>query len=370
MKTFFTAFEATFLTLVLLGLSLGPQTASAAGPVRICATVPELGSLARAVGGDQVTVTVFAKGKEDPHFVDAKPSFVRALSEADLFIQLGLDMELGWAPVLVQNARNPRILPGAPGFVDASSVITPLQIPTGAVDRGAGDVSPLGNPHYLLDPLNGLKVAALMRDKFIALRPDQRSHFETRYAAFTNALARALVGDELAKRYGIEDVQKLALLFENGKLLDFLDQQKQRDLLGGWLGQMAPYYGLTVVDDHNIWPYFARRFGLKILGHMEPIPGIAPTTKHLQSLVNKMEGAHVTTIVSAPYYDRRHAEFLAHQTSAAIVDLAHQAGSRPGTDDYIAFVDYNVRQIAGAAAHGHGKKRDGEKERERDGEHE
>lgn len=358
------------LTLALLGLSLGPQVTSAAEPVRICATVPELGSLARAVGGDQVTVTVFAKGKEDPHFVEAKPSFVRALSEADLFIELGLDMELGWAPVLVQNARNPRILPGAPGFVNASSVITPLQVPTGGTDRSAGDVGPLGNPHYLLDPLNGLKVAGLIRDKLIAQRPDQRSYFETRYTAFANALARALVGDELAKRYGIADVQKLALLFENGKLPDFLAQQGQRGLLGGWLGAMAPYYGLTVVDDHNMYPYFARRFGLKVFDHMEPTPGIAPTTKHLMELVHEMEAKHISVILSAPYYDPRHAKFLAQQTGATIIPFAHQAGSRPGTDEYLAFVDYNVRQLVSAAAHGHEEERGGEKERERGGGHE
>lgn len=326
--------------------------AHAAEPIRICATVPELGSLARSVGGDQVSVTVFAKGREDPHFVDPKPSFIRALNQADLYLQLGMTMEQGWAPVLLQNARNSRILPGAPGFVDASTVISPLEVPTGAVDRAMGDVNPEGNPHYLLDPLNGLRVAALIRDRLIERRPEQKNYFETHYASFADQLAVALVGQELARRYSMDDVQKLALLQEHGKLLDFLNTQGQQDLLGGWLGLMAPYYGFTVVDDHNIWPYFARRFGIRVLGHMEPIPGITPTTKHLKKLMKKMNDEDVKTVVSAPYYDPRHAQFLAHETGAELIGLAHQAGSQEGAHDYLAMIDYNVRRLAARASHG------------------
>jgi ABC-type Zn uptake system ZnuABC Zn-binding protein ZnuA len=330
---------------------MGGHDAQAAGSVRVCATVPELGSLARTVGGEQVSVTVFAKGKEDPHFVDPKPSFIRALNQADLYIQLGMTMELGWAPVLLRNARNSRILPGAPGFVDASTVIEPLEVPTGPVDRAMGDVNPEGNPHYLLDPLNGLKVAGLIRDRLAALRPAQKAYFDTRYDNFASELAAALVGEELAKRYSIDDVQKLALLYEHGKLLEFLKSQGQEELLGGWLGLMAPYQGFTVVDDHNIWPYFARRFGIRVLGHMEPIPGITPTTRHLKKLMKQMSVQDIKTVVSAPYYDPRHAHFVAHETGATVVGLAHQAGSRKGTDDYLAMIDYNVRQLAARASH-------------------
>jgi ABC-type Zn uptake system ZnuABC Zn-binding protein ZnuA len=118
-------------------------------------------SLVREVGGDRVSVTYFAKGTEDPHFVEAKPSFIKALSQCDLYVQTGMDLEIGWAPVLLQNARNGAVLPGAPGYLDASKVISPLEIPTGPTDRSMGDVHPLGNPHYLLDPLNGPKVARL-----------------------------------------------------------------------------------------------------------------------------------------------------------------------------------------------------------------
>ena len=163
------------LLMAPLGLIGGDALAQGdARPLQVAVTIPDLGSLVREIGGDQVAVTVFAKGTEDAHFVEAKPSFIKTLSEADLFIQMGLEMEMGWAPVLQQNARNAKVLPGARGFLDASTVITPLDVPTGPVDRSLGDVHEAGNPHYLLDPINGLRVARLIRDKLIELRPERQ----------------------------------------------------------------------------------------------------------------------------------------------------------------------------------------------------
>src|SRR5918994_716402 len=189
------------LFLAALGLMGGDVLAQGdARPLQVAATVPELGSLVRAIGGDQVTVTVFAKGTEDSHFVEAKPSFIKTLSQVDLFIQIGMENEAGWAPVLLQNARNSRVLPGARGFVDASAAIVPLDVPTGQVDRSLGDVHPAGNPHYLLDPVNGLKVARLIRDKLIELRPERRPSFAQRYAAFRQRLGVSLVGGGVAQK--------------------------------------------------------------------------------------------------------------------------------------------------------------------------
>jgi ABC-type Zn uptake system ZnuABC Zn-binding protein ZnuA len=319
--------------------------ASGAAPLRVAATVPELGSLVHYVGGDQVEVTVFAKGTEDPHFVEPKPSFIRALNQADLFIQVGMDLELGWAPVLLRNAANPRVLPGTRGYVDASTTIAPLDVPTGPVDRSRGDVHPAGNPHYLTDPLNGLKVAALIRDKLSELRPEQRRRFEQRHEAFRRQLGVAMVGETLATKY---DFEKLALLYEHGKLGEFLQQQGDDGRLGGWLGMLLPYYGAKVVADHNAWPYFARRFGIAIVGFLEPKPGIPPTTKHLGELVNVMRAERVGTVLAVPYYDPRHAQFIAQHTGARVVHMAHQVGARAGTEDYLAMIDYNVRQLVAA----------------------
>jgi len=314
-------------------------------PLQVCATVPDLGNLAQEIGGDQVKITVFAKSQEDPHFIEAKPSFIKALSQADLFLQIGMELEIGYAPVLMQNARNSRVLIGAPGFVDCSKVITPLEVPTGIVDRSMGDVHPLGNPHYLLDPLNGLLVARLIRDRLIELRPEKKPFFEERYAMLYRKIGDALVGEKLARKYEFE---KLASLYEEGKIESFFKEQKEEGLVEGWLGMMLSYRGSKVVADHNLWPYFARRFGISLVGFLEPKPGISPTTKHLQDLVEQMKADKVKVILSSPYFVIRYAQFVSKNTGAKIVLLAHQVGSRPGTDSYIRMIDYNVRELAKA----------------------
>jgi ABC-type Zn uptake system ZnuABC Zn-binding protein ZnuA len=328
----------------------GPAVHSAyaqeqAEPLKVVATLPDLGNLAREIGGDQVSVTVMAKGQEDAHFVEAKPSFIKQLSVADLYVQNGLDLEAGYAPLLLQNARNAAVLPGNKGYVDASRAITPLEVPGAPVDRSMGDVHPYGNPHHLLDPLNGLKVAALIRDTLAELRPAKRAYFDDRYAAFKHTLDADLVGETLAKKY---DALKLALLFEHGTLGAFLQEQGDVAQLGGWLGLLSPLHGAKVADDHNMWPYFAHRFGIDVVGHLEPKPGIPPTTSHLGQLIEQMRAARVRAILAAPYYDPRHARFVAEATGATIVYLSHMVGGREGADDYLKMIDYNVRTLAAA----------------------
>jgi ABC-type Zn uptake system ZnuABC Zn-binding protein ZnuA len=328
-------------------LSFVPRLLSAqsAAPLRVVATIPDLGSLVRTIGGDQVDVFVLAKGQQDAHFVEAKPSFIKQLSQADIYVQNGLDLEAGYAPLLLQNARNANVLPGGRGYVDAARAITPLDVPAAPVDRSMGDVHPLGNPHYLLDPLNGLKVAALLRDVFSDLRPDHKTGFDRRYADFKQHLDAALVGEVLTQKY---DAAKLALLYQHGKLVDFLVAQGDAAQLGGWLAMLAPYRGAKAVDDHNMWPYFAQRFGLDIAGHLEPKPGVPPTTGHLQDLIARMRAEHIRLILAAPFYDPRHARFVAGATGAAVVSLSHLVGGRASADDYRAMIDYNVRAVAAA----------------------
>jgi ABC-type Zn uptake system ZnuABC Zn-binding protein ZnuA len=328
---------------------LSSVAVAVAAPLRVVATVPDVAALVRAVGGGEVTVTVLAKPTEDPHFVEARPSFVKALSEADLVALLGMDLERGYLPLLLQSARNRRILAGAPGYVDCSTAVTILETPSGPVDRSMGDVHPFGNPHYLPDPINGLRVARLVRDRLAAARPEARDGFERRTAEFARRLGERLVGEALAAKY---DVEKLATLDERGGLDDFLAAQGDAKALGGWLGRVRPLRGAKVVDDHNIWAYFARRFGLDIVGHMEPKPGIPPTTHHLELLVGLMKAQQIRVILASSFYDPRHAAFLAEHTGARVVPMANQAGSRPGTDDYLDWVDYNVRQVVEALGKG------------------
>lgn len=345
----------SMLRVLSLWLALAPAVIAASAqaepsrvPLRTCATVPELGSLAQTVGGEKVSVTVFAKPTEDPHFVEAKPSFIKAMNQCDLYIQVGLDLEVGWAPLLLENSRNARIQPGAAGYIDASVVIDPLQIPTTPVSRLLGDVHAAGNPHYLTDPISGLRVANLLRQRMSELQPASATYFQQRYEQFAHRLAQKLVGSRLAEQYGASGTEKLATLYQRGKLEAFLESQGQRTQLSGWLGQMLPHRGAKVVDDHDLWPYFAARFGLDVMGHMEPKPGIPPTTKHLRELVERMHAANVSVIITSAYYDPRHAQFLASQTDAEVVPLANQIGAQAGTDDYLSMVDYNVRRLASA----------------------
>lgn len=317
----------------------------AAEPLRVCATVPELGSLAEEIGGTEVSITVFTKGTEDAHFTVPKPSFIKALNACNAYVQMGLELEIGWAPALLQNARNAAVLPGGPGFIDASEAITPRSVPSGPIDRSMGDVHPAGNPHYMVDPINGLRVAALLRDRFSALRPGAENVFAERYADFHQRFGAKLVGEKLSRKY---DVEKLALLAEHGRLVEFLDGQGDAALLGGWLAALHPYAGTKVVSEHDGWSYFLDRFRLEVTTFLEPIPGVPPTTSHLGAVIERMRAEGINVVLTTAYYDPRYTRFVSEKTGAVVVPVAHQVGARPGTADYLSMTDYNVRQLAAA----------------------
>jgi ABC-type Zn uptake system ZnuABC Zn-binding protein ZnuA len=314
----------------------------AAEPLRVVATIPDLGSLAEAIGGEDAAVTTLVKGPQDPHFLEPRPSFIRSLHEADVFVLVGMELEVGWVPPLLKSARNPKILAGAAGYLDASAAIVPLDVPQGAVDRSMGDVHPYGNPHYLTDPVNGLRVAALLRDRFAEQRPDRAEAFRERYGRFGAELASRLAGAEALRGHDPEEVVRAA---EEGRLDALLGGPP-----GGWLGSVSAASGRSAVEDHRLWEYFARRFGLRPVATLEPLPGIAPTTRHLAAVVETMKQDRVGLILSSVYFDPRHASWVAERTGAQVVPLAHQVGAREGTADYLATVDYNVRALEAALA--------------------
>ena len=336
-------FLISVITLVSLVTGLWLTPFAQAQPLKVCATVPELGSLVQEIGGEQTTLTVFAKGPENAHFVVPKPSFIKALSTCDVYVQIGLDLEIGWAPPLLQNARNGAILPGGQGYIDASTAITPLEVSSAPVDRSMGDVHPFGNPHYLLDPVNGLRVARLLRDRLSALRPTNAPYFAERYADFRRRLGVALVGEALADAY---DFEKLAVLARHGRLETFLKSQGQEALLGGWIGSLRPHAGNKLVGDHNAWVYFAELFGFDMVAYLEPLPGIPPTTKHLNTVIELMKANGVRAVLAVAYYDPRYAQFISENSGAAVVPMAVQANSRPGTAHYLDMLDYNVKQLS------------------------
>lgn len=310
----------------------------------VCATTPDLGALARTIGGDGLTIITLVPGPTDPHFVDPRPGMLAALRDAAALIDVGRDLEVGWLPVLVDNARNAAILPGQSGRITVEAAVRRLGVPPPGTDRSQGDVHAEGNPHFLTDPVCGLQVADYLRRRFAALWPGRAPSFDANFARLRSAMATAMVGAPLAQRYD-HDAERLGLLFGAGKLETLLREQGDLEELGGWFARMGPRRNTPVVVDHDQWIYFAERFGLRVVSPLEPRPGLPPTVKHLAAVVATMRKEGVRIVCTAPYFPPQHARKVASTTGAVVVPLAHQAGARPGTEDYLAFVDHNVRQI-------------------------
>lgn len=300
--------------IVLLGLLygmaaglLGPVPARAQEKIRVVATLPVLAELVEAVGGDRVEVTAIATPLQDPHFVDAKPSYILAAGRAQMFVTAGMDLEVGWEPLVREGSRNANIQIGAPGYVDASAHVRKLGVPSGRVDRSRGDVHPYGNPHYWLDPLNAVPLTADI------------------------ALALTRIDPANAGLY-------------NDRRRDFLAALERR--MATWRSRMAPLEGRAVASYHESWEYFARRFGLEIVGTLEPKPGIPPSPSHLAQLMDRMQARDVTLILKEPYYEDANPELVARETGARVVELPNQPQSG---QDYLAFVDALVDRVVTAA---------------------
>jgi zinc/manganese transport system substrate-binding protein len=283
--------------------------AFAQSKLNVIATTEDLAAIAREVGGDRISIEALARGYQDPHFVEAKPSFILKLQKADVLIAVGRELEIGWLPPLVQQSRNSKIQPGADGYLDASLTAQILEIPTGQITRAMGDVHPLGNPHYWLDPENGKLVAKAIADKFSQLRPNDRAIFQQRLADFTTRL------DAAEKR---------------------------------WVGEMAPYKGTKVVTYHRSFPNFAERFGLAIIGYVEPRPGIPPTPQHTLDLINEMKRQNVKLVLVEPYFDLKTPNAIGRETGAEVLVLPPSVGGVKDTTDYFKLFDYDIKLVVDA----------------------
>jgi ABC-type Zn uptake system ZnuABC Zn-binding protein ZnuA len=337
---------ATSLRLALALLASTCAGAAGAAPLRVVATLPDLGALAAEVGGSEVSVATLGQGPQDPHFIEPRPSFVRVLHDAELFVQNGLELESAWAQVLLAGARNPDILPGGARHVDASVAIRPLEVPTGPLDRSQGDVHPFGNPHYLSDPLNALRVAQLLAERLAALRPEAGAGFTERRDAFAQRVMEGFLGPALAARHRPAE---LAEWTESGRLDAELADRGEGDLVSGWLGLARAHAGTRAVEDHRIWSYFARRFGIEVVATLEPKPGLAPTQRHLSEVVGLAQSRDVRLVLQTAYFDPSHARWVAERTGARVVTLAHQTGALPEAKDYVSTLDLNVRRVFGGS---------------------
>jgi len=293
----------------LLALVLLPAAAPAAAQLKVVTTTTDLYAIARAVGGDLIRAVHISEGFQDPHFVEAKPSFILQLRDADVLAFVGLELEAGWLPVLLQGARNRRLQPGQPGYLDVSRAVRVLDAARDPVDRSQGDVHPAGNPHYWLHPDNARRIARRFATTFATL--DARN--AAAYTAGADRFERELAEQERA-----------------------------------WAPLLAAIRGKPVIAWHTSWRYLADYAGLDIVGFMEPKPGVPPSPTHLAGLVATAKRTGARAIIMEPFYDRKLADFLAARSGARVLVLPPSVGGVKAAADYLQLLRYNLDQLAAA----------------------
>jgi zinc/manganese transport system substrate-binding protein len=278
---------------------------SEAGTIKVVTTTTDMKSITELIGGDKVSVSSIATGYQNPHFVDPKPSFIIGLSKADMFVTVGLDLEVSWSLSLLTNSRNTKIQKGEPGYVDASIGVTLMQVPTSA-NRGEGDIHIFGNPHYWLDPLNGKIIAGNICNGLIRIDPANKSLYEANLKTFNDRI--------------------------DAKLKE-------------WQAKMAPFRGAKIIAYHNEWCYFENRFGLQIVDFMEPKPGIPPSPSQLVKVINEVKSNHIKVIISSPYFTTSSSDLVTKQTGAKALTLATSVGAFDKINNYFDLFDYDINQL-------------------------
>jgi len=284
-------------------------TWAVAKKLNVITATTDLAALAQEVGGDKINVESIARGYQDPHFVEAKPSFLLKLRQADLLVVVGLQLEIGWLPPLITQSGNSRIQVGANGYLDASQFAEILEIPQGSITRAMGDVHPLGNPHYWLDPDNGRRVAKGIAGKLAEMDADDAAYFQQRDQDFERRLAEA-------------------------------DKK--------WLADMKPFRGRKVITYHNSAPNFAKHFGLDVVGFVEPRPGIPPTPSHTLDVINMMKRDHVKVIMVEPYFDRKTPDSIARETGGTVLEYLPSVGGVKEVTTYFQLFDYDIALLTKA----------------------
>ena len=297
------------MTRLFFALAMLFATHPAAAAVKVVTTTQDLAAIVQAVGGSDVSVSSIARGDLDPHFVDAKPSFMVKLASADLVVCIGLELEIGWLPSLLTGSRNPKVQPGAAGYLDASAAISPIEKPTGAIDRSRGDIHPLGNPHYWLDPENGRKVARLVAQKLSALDAAHTADYSANLATFEATLT-----------------------------------QKE----AAWSAKLAPLKGANVVGYHSTFDYLCAAYGMNVVGFVEPKPGIPPTPAHTLEISQKAKDAGAKLVLVEPYHNPSGAQPIADSSGAKVVVVPTSVGSATGIDTYFDLFDHIVSTVTGA----------------------
>lgn len=339
------------ILLILAGLSGGATALPVArppAPVKVVTSLTTYAAIAREIVGDRGQVNSIAKGDENPHYVQPKPSFVPLLAGADVFVTTGLDLEL-WVPALLDKAGNTRVTEGAPGYVAAYTGIPLLDIPA-SYSRSQGDIHVFGNPHIWTEPLNGIQIARNILTGLKRVSPENADYFTAREKDFEERVFRALYGDELVTILG---GQTLADLDRQGKLFDFLNQRRYQgtplaDRLGGWLKQGKVFRGKEMACYHKEWDYFSREFGIPCVDYIEPKPGIPPAPKHVRELIELMKQRHVRVLLSPGYFDHNQIRQVAERTGAKAVIVPSNVGGAEGVNTYFDLINTLVGSLTQA----------------------
>jgi zinc/manganese transport system substrate-binding protein len=295
--------------IILAALAMIDGSAQAA-PLKVVSTISDLASLTKEVGGDRVDATSIGRGYQDPHFIEPKPSFLLLLRNADLLVVVGLELEIGYLPPLLDQSRNSRIQVGTKGYLDVSNGVEILDRPTGAVNRSMGDIHAMGNPHYWLDPANAVRIAIQIEQRLAELRPDDAPYFSQRLNDF-----------------------KVRINAANKR----------------WMAEIAPYRGSKIITYHNSWPNFAKHFSLNIAGYVEPKPGVPPSPSHTFELIQLMKAQHIKVIAMEPYFDTKTPQSIANQTGGKVVILYPSVGgAKTGTDDYFQTIETDLQSLINA----------------------
>ncbi len=318
-------------------------------PLAVVTTLPDYSDIAKIIGGDRVSVTAIVRGDQDAHFIRPKPSFVDQVRRADVLIATGLDLEL-WLPTVVDKSGNTRVRSGMPGYVGVAQGMNLAEVPD-IVSRSEGGVHVYGNPHVTCSPLNMKKAARNIAIGLAKNDPEGRELYESNLKDFLDEIDRRLYGAELVRLLGGESLNNMA---EKGTLISFLEKQQFQgtpliDSLGGWMKEMLPLRGLEIVTYHKNWVYFVSLFGLKVVGTVEPKPGIPPSPRHVTELVELMRERGVTIILAANYFDEQKIRTVASRVDAKPVIVSLYVGGADGTSSYLDLIDYWVDHLVEAA---------------------
>jgi len=333
------------LTMLAAMLTVGPFTVAARRRIHVVTTLQDYAAIARDIGGKNVEVKAIIEGNADPHHVKPKPSYALMLRNADLFVSTGLDLEL-WAPVLVNKSGNRKIVDGAPGYVSASHGVHLLEKPS-TFDRTAGDVHIYGNPHIQTSPLNALVVAGNITTGLCKVDPSHCDFYKTNLTGFDNEIETRLYGKELVDLLGADVLNSLAA---KDRLIPFLVKHNLMGKLGGWMKTALPLRGREIICYHKNWIYFTQLFGIKVVDHVEPKPGMPPTPRHVVELINEIKERHIKVLLAANYFERRKPQLIAERTGIIPVIVPTSVRGVPGVNTYFDLIDYWIKNLDRAFA--------------------